>query len=78
MRYGSLVAERKRLLTIRELREFLGEDRVGRDLAYRLARKYGIRLGRRLLVPTRVADAIAEGRLEEVEKESAACKRHRE
>lgn len=62
------MAERNRLLTVTELRQFLGKDKVGRDLAYALARRYGIKLGRRLLVPLRVAEAILDGRLEEVEK----------
>lgn len=57
-----------RLLTVKEFREFLGNDRVGRDVAYALARKYGVKLGRRFLVPFRVAEAIAEGRLDELEK----------
>lgn len=59
---------RARLLTVAELREALGPDKVGRDLAYAIARRYGVRLGRRLLVPLRVAEAIAEGRMEELEK----------
>ncbi|GAA6764046.1 MULTISPECIES: hypothetical protein [Thermus] len=37
-------------------------------MAYAIARRYGVRLGRRLLVPLRVAEAIAEGRMEELEK----------
>ncbi|WP_371180299.1 hypothetical protein, partial [Thermus sp. NMX2.A1] len=57
----------KRLLTPEELRDYLGRDKVGRDLSYELARRYGVRLGRRWLVPLRVAEALAEGRLEELE-----------
>ncbi|AFV75133.1 hypothetical protein Theos_0048 [Thermus oshimai JL-2] len=57
-----------KLLTVAELREVLGPDRVGRDLAYAIARRYGVRLGKRLLVPLRVVEAIAEGRMEELEK----------
>ncbi|GAB5603910.1 hypothetical protein FJNA_24360 [Thermus sp. FJN-A] len=57
---------RAKLLTVAELREVLGPDRVGRDLAYQVARKYGVRLGKRLLVPSRVVDALLEGRLEEL------------
>jgi len=56
------------LLTPEELRDYLGRDKVGRDLAYAIARRYGVRLGRRLLVPLRVVEAIAEGRMEELEK----------
>jgi len=59
--------EEKRLLTVQELRDLLGEDRVGRDAAYALARRYGVRIGKRLLVPARVVQAILEGRLEELE-----------
>ncbi|RTH20760.1 hypothetical protein CSW18_01880 [Thermus scotoductus] len=59
---------RSKLLTVAELREVLGPDRVGRDLAYEIARRYGVRLGKRLLVPSRVVEAILEGRLEELEK----------
>jgi hypothetical protein len=54
-----------RLLTVEELREILGKDRVGRDAVYRLARRYGIRLGRRFLIPARVVEALLEGRLPE-------------
>jgi hypothetical protein len=41
---------------------------LGRDAAYALARRYGVKLGKRLLVPSRVVEAILEGRLEELEK----------
>jgi len=58
----------KRLLTVQELRDYLGRDKIGRDLAYALARKYGLKLGKRFLVSLRVAVALAEGRLEELEK----------
>lgn len=36
-------------------------------MAYAIARRYGVRLGKRLLVPSRVVEAILEGRLEELE-----------
>ncbi len=52
---------------MQELREALGPDVVGRDLAYELARRYGVRLGKRLLVPSRVVEALLEGRLEELD-----------
>lgn len=55
--------EKKRLLTVRELREAVGPEILGRDLAYTIARRYGVRLGKRLLVPSRVAEAILEGQL---------------
>jgi len=58
----------RRLLTVEEVRRLVGEDRLGRDAAYALARRYGVRLGKRLLVPSRVVEAVLEGRLEELEK----------
>jgi hypothetical protein len=58
----------KRLLKVEEVRQLIGEDRLGRDAAYALARRYGVKLGKRLLVPSRVVEAILEGRLEELEK----------
>jgi len=58
----------KRLLTVEEVREIVGKDRLGRDGAYELARKFGVRLGKRLLVPSRVVEAILEGRLEELQE----------
>ena len=53
-----------RLLTVKELREAIGPDRLGRPTAYRLARRFGIRLGRRLLIPAWVVEALLEGRLD--------------
>ncbi|MEN2981852.1 MAG: hypothetical protein ABDH20_04565 [Thermus sp.] len=61
--------EKRRLLTIKELREVVGPEILGRDLAYTIARRHGVRLGKRLLVPSRVAEAILEGRLAELEAE---------
>ncbi|AFH39689.1 hypothetical protein [Thermus thermophilus] len=58
----------KRLLKVAEVREIVGKDRLGRDAAYALARRYGVRLGKRLLVPHRVVEALLEGRLEELEE----------
>ena len=58
----------RRLLTVEEVRRLVGEDRLGRDAAYSLARRYGVRLGKRLLVPSRVVEALLEGRLEELEE----------
>ncbi|MER3553742.1 MAG: hypothetical protein C4331_05175 [Meiothermus sp.] len=51
------------LLTVVELRRLVGRERMGRDVAYRLARKYGTRLGKRWLLPRAVAVAIIQGRL---------------
>ncbi len=39
------------LLNLSQLREVLGPQLVGRDAAYRLMRKYGIRLGRGYVLP---------------------------
>ncbi|TFU25056.1 hypothetical protein [Thermus tengchongensis] len=64
------MGERK-LYTVRELREAIGKDKIGRDTAYMLARKFGVRLGNRLLVPQRVVEALLDGRLEELELELA-------
>jgi len=58
----------RRLLTVEEVRRLVGEDRLGRDAAYALARRYGVRLGKRLLVPLKVLEALLEGRLEELEE----------
>lgn len=54
----------KPLVTVKELRQIVGSDRLGRPTAYAIARLYGIRLGRRLLVPARVVEALLEGRLQ--------------
>ena len=59
--------ERPGLLTVREVWEAIGKDRVGRDAVYALARRHGIRLGKRLLVPRRVVEDLLEGRLPELE-----------
>jgi len=48
----------------------VGEEVVGRDLAYALARRYGVRLGKRLFVPMRVAQAVLEGRLEDLDEKT--------
>lgn len=52
------------LLSVEELREAVGKDKLGRPTAYRLARKFGVRLGRRLLIPAWVVEALLEGRLD--------------
>lgn len=54
------------LLTVEEIRSLIGFERLGRDAAYAIARRYGVRLGKRLLVPRRVVEALLEGRLEEL------------
>jgi len=56
-------------LTVKELRELIGPDKIGRDLAYELARRYGFRLGKRLLIPRRVAEALLDGHLQDLEQE---------
>ncbi|GAA6751422.1 hypothetical protein Thermus77412_19750 [Thermus antranikianii] len=63
--------EGNRLLTVAEFRQLVGERLIGRDLAYALARQYGVRLGKRLLIPMRVAQALLEGRLEELTDQKA-------
>jgi len=56
---------RNGLLKVEEFWEALGRDRVGRDAVYKLARRYGVRIGKRILIPTRVLEALLEGRLPE-------------
>lgn len=55
----------RRLFTVSEVREIIGRERLGRPTAYRLARRFGIRLGHRLLVPAWVVEALLAGELEE-------------
>ena len=50
-------------MTVRELENRLG---IGRDAAYTLARRFGVKLGKSWKVPSRVVRAILEGRFEEV------------
>lgn len=45
---------------------------MGREAAYEFARKYGIKLGKRLLVPARFVEAVLEGRWEELGLEAPA------
>lgn len=46
---------------------------IGRTLAYRIARTYGIRIGRKLLIPDWVAEALEKGiSLEEARQEILA------
>jgi hypothetical protein len=59
--------ERKPLYTLEEARRLAGVDILGRDVAYKLARKHGFRLGRRWVLPARVVAALLEGRLNELE-----------
>jgi len=62
--------DRPRLLTVKEFRRLVGEEVVGRDLTYALARRYGVRLGKRLFVPMRVAQAVLEGRLDDLDQKA--------
>lgn len=41
----------------------VGPDRLSRHLAYALARVAGVRVGKRLLVPSRVVEDLLDGRL---------------
>jgi hypothetical protein len=66
LRHPEVMDVERKLLTVEELRRVVGKDRLGRDAAYALARRYGVKLGKRLLVPSRVVEAILEGRLEEL------------
>jgi hypothetical protein len=60
------------LATIPELHKLIGRERIGRDALYQLARKHGVRLGKRLLIPRRVVLALLEGRLDELETPAGA------
>ena len=51
------------LLTVKQLREVVGPEILGRDEAYRLARTYGLKLERKLVVPRRVVVALLQGEL---------------
>jgi hypothetical protein len=60
------------LMTIPELHRLIGRERIGRDALYQLARKHGVRLGKKLLIPRRVVLALLEGRLDELEARNPA------
>lgn len=51
------------LMTIQEVRRLIGRERVGRDALYRVFRVYGVRLGKRLLLPRTKVQELLEGRL---------------
>ena len=67
----------KRLLTVRELREALGRDRVSDHTAYALARIYGVRLGKRLLVPAHVVEMVLRGEFDQERVNLEARKRRK-
>ncbi|WP_448377356.1 hypothetical protein [Fervidobacterium sp.] len=67
----------KRLLTVKELREALGRDRVSDHTAYALARVYGVRLGKRLLVPAHVVEMVLRGEFDHERVNLEARKRRK-
>jgi hypothetical protein len=67
----------KRLLTVKELREALGRDRVTDHTAYALARVYGVRLGKRLLVPAHVVEMVLRGEFDQERVNLEARKRRK-
>jgi len=67
----------KRLLTVKELWEVLGRDRVSQHTAYALARIYGVRLGRRLLVPAHVVEMVLRGEFDQERVNLEARKRRK-
>ena len=67
----------KRLLTVKELWEALGRDRVSQHTAYALARIYGVRLGRRLLVPPHVVEMVLRGEFDQERVNLEARKRRK-
>ncbi|GIW28752.1 MAG: hypothetical protein KatS3mg070_2115 [Meiothermus sp.] len=60
------------LSTLSEVHRLIGYDRVGRDVLYAVARRYGVKLGKRYLFPRRVVLALLEGRLDELENPAGA------
>jgi len=67
----------KRLLTVKELREAIGRDRVSDHTAYALARVYGVRLGKRLLVPAHVVEMVLRGEFDQERVNLEARKRRK-
>jgi hypothetical protein len=67
----------KRLLTVKELREAIGRDRISDHTAYALARIYGVRLGRRLLVPAHVVEMVLRGEFDQERVNLEARKRRK-
>jgi len=59
--------EKKKLLKVEEVWGLIGRDRIGREALYRFCRQHGIRMGKRLLVPSAKVEALLEGRLELLE-----------
>ncbi len=59
------------LMTLGEVHRLVGHTRVGRDALYAVARRYGVKLGKRYLFPRRVVEALLEGRLDELDKNPA-------
>jgi len=52
-----------KLMTVKEVRMAVGQDRLSKGMAYGLARVLGVRIGRRFLVPSGAVEALLEGRL---------------
>ncbi|WP_460414640.1 hypothetical protein [Thermus oshimai] len=61
------MGEKGRLLKVEEVWALIGRDRVGREALYRFCREHGIRMGKRLLVPSVKVEALLEGRLDALE-----------
>lgn len=59
---------RARLLTVEEVWDAIGRDRIGREALYKFCRTHGVKIGRRFLVPAAKVEALLEGRLDELEK----------
>ena len=67
----------KRLLTVKELREAIGRDRVSDHTAYAIARIYGVRLGKRFLVPAHVVEMVLRGEFDQERVNLEARKRRK-
>jgi len=65
------------LLKVKELREVVGRDRLSDHTAYALARIYGVRLGRRLLVPAHVVEMVLRGEFDQERVNLEARKRRK-
>lgn len=52
-----------RLITVRELIEIIGREKIGRPTAYHIARRYGFKLGKRLVIPENIVNKLLSGDL---------------
>lgn len=55
--------EQTALLTIAQARQLVGPNLLGRDTAYRFAKKHGFRLGKRWVIPASKLEALLNGEI---------------